>query len=189
MIYFTSDCHFSHDKEFLWGPRGFKNQEEMNDEIVKRWNEVVQPEDEVYHLGDVMLGNNGVGMENLKKLNGKIHIIFGNHDTEARKQLYAECPSVDILGYATQIKYGKYHFYLSHYPTLTSNMDNGAPLRQHILNLYGHTHQKTNFYNEIPFMYHVGMDSHDCRPVSADQVIEDIKSKVEEYKALTVHKD
>ena len=80
--------------------------------------------------------------------------------------------------------YGKYHFYMSHYPTMTSNLDNDAPLSQHIINLFGHTHQKNNFYNDIPFMYHVGLDSHNCYPVSAEQVLEDIRAKVQECKDM-----
>ena len=87
--------------------------------------------------------------------------------------------------YATVIKYGKYSFYLSHYPTLTSNLENSASLSQHVINLFGHTHQMGNFYNDIPFMYHVGMDSHNCTPVNIDQVIEDIKKEVQVcYKQL-----
>ena len=35
----------SHDKEFIWGARGFNSVDEMNIEIVKRWNSVVAPED------------------------------------------------------------------------------------------------------------------------------------------------
>ena len=54
MIYFTSDCHFSHDKEFLWGPRGFKNQWEMNEKIIENWNAIIQPDDDVYILGDIV---------------------------------------------------------------------------------------------------------------------------------------
>ena len=67
----------SHDKEFIWGARGFNSVDEMNIEIVKRWNSVVAPEDTVYHLGDVAMG----GLENLEwvnNLNGTIHFIRGN---------------------------------------------------------------------------------------------------------------
>lgn len=52
------------------------------------------------------------------------------------------------------------------------------------LNLFDHTHQKDNFYEDNFFMYHVGIDSHNCYPVSLDTVIEDIKNKYEEYKDM-----
>ena len=177
----------SHDREFVYGPRGFKNIDEMNEAIVERWNSVVAPEDIVYHLGDVMLNDNDKGMEYLKRLNGKIIILCGNHDTDKRKALYFYAPNVsysESLKYADVVKYGKYHFYLSHYPTNTSNLENNAPLSQHMINLYGHTHQQTNFYQDVPYMYHVGLDSHDCYPVSAEQVLADIREKVEECRAM-----
>ena len=185
-IWLTSDTHFCHDRGFVYEPRGFKNIEEMNVAIVERWNSVVKPEDIVYHLGDVMLNDNDKGMEYLKKLNGEIHLLRGNHDTNSRISLYAAAPNVVSTGdYVTVIKYGKYSFYLSHYPTLTSNLENSASLSQHVINLFGHTHQMGNFYNDIPFMYHVGMDSHNCTPVNINQVIEDIKKEVQVcYKQL-----
>ena len=93
-IWFVSDTHFGHQKDFLFGPRGFTNFEEHDTAIIENWNSVVAPNDEVYHLGDVMLGDNEHGIECLKKLNGKIHILIGNHDTDTRIELYSQCPNV-----------------------------------------------------------------------------------------------
>ena len=176
-IWLTSDTHFGHDREFIWGPRGFKNVYEMNEAIVKNWNAVVEPDDDVYLLGDVMLGDNEVGIKLLKQLKGNIHIILGNHDTAARQALYNECYNVVDIKYADVIKYKGYTFYLSHYPTMTSNLE--KEFGKHcILNLFAHTHQQTNFYEGEPFCYHVGMDSHNCTPVNLEQVLEDIKAEV-----------
>ena len=77
MIYFTSDTHFCHNRPFLYEPRGFKSIEEHDETIVTNWNSIVKPEDEVYHLGDVMLIDNEKGIKYLKSLNGKIHLILG----------------------------------------------------------------------------------------------------------------
>ena len=44
MIYFTSDLHIGHDRDFIWKERGFSSVEKHNEEILKRWNEVVKPE-------------------------------------------------------------------------------------------------------------------------------------------------
>lgn len=183
-VWFSSDTHFCHDRGFLYEPRGFTSAKEMSEEIVKRWNSVVAPDDTVYLLGDVMLNDNDSGMEYLKQLNGKLFLIRGNHDTDARVKLYGSADNVHDWGqYATTIKVNGYTFYLSHYPTMTSNMDNDAPIKRHVINLYGHTHQQTNFYQDIPFMYHVGLDSHDCYPVDAETVIADIIAKVNECQA------
>ena len=58
----TSDTHFGHDREFLYGPRGFTSIQEHDEEVIRRWNSVVNPEDEVFHLGDVMLNDNAHGI-------------------------------------------------------------------------------------------------------------------------------
>ena len=177
MIYFTSDTHFGHDREFLWGPRGFTNHVDHDKEVIRRWNEVVGPDDIVYHLGDVMLGNNEYGISCLRQLNGHIKIIPGNHDTQARLGLYRTVENVEVLGLAEMIKYKKYHFYLSHHPTMTSNLEKAPYLRMHLINLYGHTHQQKQFYNGIPFMFHVGLDSNNNAPISIDDAIEMMKEE------------
>ena len=61
-IWLTSDTHFGHDRDFLYKPRGFKNIWDHDKTIIENWNNIIQPNDEVYHLGDVMLGNNEYGM-------------------------------------------------------------------------------------------------------------------------------
>ena len=83
-IFVTSDLHFGHDREFVWKVRGFNSVMEMNEEYVKRWNRLVTNEDDVYVLGDLMLGNNNVGIHYLNQLNGNIHVVLGNHDTPTR---------------------------------------------------------------------------------------------------------
>ena len=177
-IFATSDLHLGHDRAFIWGARGFKSIEEHDAEIIKRWNEVVTAEDDVYILGDLMLGDNAHGIQCLSQLNGKLHILTGNHCTAARQKLYHTLENmVEFCGCATTIKYQKKQLYLSHYPTITSNME--ANPHQAVFNLYGHTHQTTNFYNGQPFMYHVGVDSHNCYPVLLDDVITEIKNEID----------
>ena len=176
-IFVTSDTHFGHDREFLWGPRGFTNSKEHDEAIIKNWNEIVGPEDIVYHLGDLMLGANDYGIECVKRLNGTIKLIRGNHDTDARWKLYATHPNVECIGWAEVIKYKKYNFYLSHHPTLTSNLEKAPYLRMHLINLYGHTHQQKQFYNDIPYLFHVGLDSNNNKPVLLDDAIEIMKQE------------
>ena len=74
-IYLTSDLHLCHNKPFVYEARGFDSIEEMNEEYVKRWNDTVNEEDDVYVLGDLVLNDPEVGIEYLKKLKGKIHIV------------------------------------------------------------------------------------------------------------------
>lgn len=183
MIYLSSDLHFGHDVGFLYMPRGFSNIQEHDEAIIERFNSIVQPEDDLYLLGDQMLGDNEYGLDCLLRLNGKLHILWGNHDTNARKELYYTLFNVvETLGYAEMLKYKKWRFYLSHYPTITDNLDDVSKPWQQVKCLYGHTHQQTNFYNDNPLMYHVGVDSHNCYPVSIEQIIDDIRYKFQECK-------
>ena len=182
-IYITSDLHFCHDRAFVYEPRGFPNIDEMNQAIVDNWNSIVQPDDIVYVLGDIMLNDNEQGLKLLKSLKGEIHIVLGNHDTATREALYKDCQNVAEVALAAKLKYRGYHFFMTHYPCLTGNLEKES-LKQCTCNLYGHTHQTTNFYQDIPFMYNVAMDAHNCTPVHIDQIIEDMKQKVEECKEM-----
>lgn len=182
-IYLTSDLHFNHNREFIWKARSFTSVQEMNEEIIKRHNALVRPDDDVYILGDSSLGGGdeqilAANKALIEQLNGKLHIIRGNHDTDRRVAMYASCKNVvgPIL-YADMIHYKGYHFYLSHFPTLTGNLENES-LKQCTCNLFGHTHQTTNFHMDMPYMYHVGVDSHDCKPVLLDDIIKEMEAKV-----------
>ena len=62
-IYLTSDLHLNHNKEFVYFPRGFKSVYEMNDTIISNWNKTVSGDDDVYLLGDIMLGNSQEGIK------------------------------------------------------------------------------------------------------------------------------
>lgn len=183
MIWLTSDWHFNHDREFIWKARGFSSVQEMNEAIIQRHNALVRPDDDVYVLGDSSLGGGdtqilAANKTLIERLNGRLHIIRGNHDTDRRVIMYESCKNVvgPVL-YADMLHYKGYHFYLSHFPTLTGNLEKES-LKQCTCNLFGHTHQTTNFHLDMPFMYHVGVDSHNCAPVLLDNIIEEMKMKV-----------
>lgn len=180
-IYLTSDLHFGHDREFIWKVRGYNSVEEMNEEQVRKWNEIIVEEDDIYILGDVMLGESN-NIEYLKRLKGNIHIILGNHDTANREKMYGGLPNVvEVAEVGIRLKYNKHHFVMTHYPMMTGNLEKES-LKQMSLNLYGHTHQASNFYNDMPFMCHVGVDSHNGYPVLLDDIIEEMYAKVKECK-------
>ena len=178
-IWFTSDLHMMHNKGFLYEPRGFTNEKDMCEAIVENWNKVVKENDIVYDLGDIALSDVQTAIKYIKKLNGKHFLIRGNHDTDNKIDLITHtcCDKFYDVCWADLIKYDKYRFYLSHYPTLTCNYDD-KKFSQHVINLHGHTHQQVNWLHaDNPFMYHVGLDSHNCTPVHIDEVIMDIRNR------------
>ena len=184
-IFFTSDLHLCHDREFLYKPRHFESIDDMNEAIVYNWNQIVGPYDITYILGDVMLNDNDTGMELLNSLNGQINIMLGNHDTIERAKAYRRSSRVMEISFAKRIRLNGYNFYLSHYPTMTGHLEK-EKLKSCIISLYGHTHQLKNFYNDIPFIYHVGVDSHKCIPVRLETIIKECEDKFEECRLMTL---
>lgn len=187
MIYFTSDLHLGHNKNFIYKSRGFKSIEEHDKGIIKNWNNIIKDNDDVYILGDLILGDNEKGLYNLSKLNGKFHIIYGNHDTPIRREIYPALPQVIEAKEALTIKIGKQYYFLCHYPAMTANYDD-KPYHNHLIDLFGHIHSKEKFYipwdplytDPNPFMYNVALDAHDCYPVSIEQINDDIHQKIQE---------
>lgn len=177
-IWFSSDFHFGHDQSFIWEKRGFYSVEEMNECIVDNWNSLVQPNDIVYCLGDICLGVKDQSIKYFNRLNGEFYAIWGNHDSPKFLENYAKiCDG----SYADVITYKKMNIYLSHYPTITSNFDD-KEFKRHVINFHGHTHQTSNwFFPDNPFSYHVGIDSHQCKPINIEDAIEDIKAKWYEF--------
>jgi calcineurin-like phosphoesterase family protein len=172
-IWFISDTHLNHDKDFIWGARGFGSVEEMNEAIITRWNEVVKCDDIVYHLGDFILGDTESGLKLIKYLNGSIGLIIGNHDTESRIDAFENCHNIRLIAYGDRLKVGKNTLLLSHYPQLTGNFND----RHKVYSIHGHTHSKDAFC-EYPLMYNVNCDAHDCRPVALEDMMQEIRNKV-----------
>ena len=164
MIYLSSDLHFNHNKEFVWKERGFSSVEEMNELMVDNFNSILTDHDHLYLLGDCCMGINDISMPYLKHIKGHKHLIIGNHDTIARITEYQNRNIFESIEFGDRIKYHKTYFILSHYPMLVGNASN-----EKVWNLHGHTHQKHKF-GSVPQCYHVGVDSHNCYPISLEQI-------------------
>lgn len=178
-VWLTSDLHFGHSKSFLYEPRGFKSVEDMMRWIMEAWNNTISVDDDVYVLGDLMLNDDEVVHSCLRELHGNIHVITGNHDTDRRIDLYKSFPNVVEVVEAKRLRYGKYHFYLTHYPTLVGNFDDGDKLYQKTINLCGHSHTSDPFADwDKGIIYHCELDAHRNMPVSIDEIINDIQKKI-----------
>jgi len=55
-IFFISDLHISHKNILKYDGRPYSDLAEMHVDLIKRWNEVVQPDDVVYYLCDLSFG-------------------------------------------------------------------------------------------------------------------------------------
>lgn len=177
-IYLTSDLHLNHDKDFIWQKRGFPSVEQMNITLILNINEIVQPSDHLYILGDIMLGGNEKMSENAQLFNAinceNIHLVRGNHDTDNRWRNYPMWLN-HVIEYNNTIylNYNKYHFYLSHYPTVTTNYEDDKKPWQRLLSVSGHTHSSEKF--ESCGSYNVAPEAHNNYPVNLDKIVEDFK--------------
>jgi len=87
-IWVVSDTHFNHSNILNFTDdkgdpiRVFADSQEMDEIMIQRWNEVVRPGDKVYHLGDVVMGNDQEGWmkKHWPRLMGQKRLIVGNHD-------------------------------------------------------------------------------------------------------------
>ena len=167
MIYFTSDFHFNHNREFVWEKRGYKNIDEMNKDLLQKYNSKVSSKDEVYILGDVALANRNKAIGLLGALNGHKHLIIGNHDPDSALKVYRQngiFESISAGERLTVLK--KKELYLSHFPFVFEG--------NHILNFHGHTHS-TDRFNSGKGHLDVGIDANDGFPVSLDEALEFIQ--------------
>jgi len=167
-IWFSSDLHLSHDKDFVWKERGFSSVGEMNVALIDNFNECVRTQDTLYLLGDNWLNCSvGEGIALLHQIKCKdIRFIRGNHDSPTRWESLKEVGTP--IGWAEMIKDAKKYYLLSHYPTQTANYDDGWG--NAVRNIHGHSHQKSPMTDD--FRINVGVDAWNNRPVSFGEVRE-----------------
>ena len=140
----------------------------MDETLVQKWNEKVSTKDTVYVLGDLSMGRIEVAIEYIKRLNGKIILIRGNHDTPKRIEVYKEI-GIEVYDIFYLPYKGRY-FILCHFPITNEEFirmvikDNSE-----VVNLYGHVHSNApkGYMNGT---YHVGLDTNDLAPISIEQV-------------------
>lgn len=154
-------CNFLRDDNTKLRP--WNNAEEMDEELVKNWNEVVGVNDKVYHLGDVVI--NRRALKTLSRLNGRKVLIKGNHDIFRIE---------DYLPYFYDIR--AYHvldnFLLSHVPVHTCNLYRWS------CNVHGHLHHRRVLdQDKIDSRYYnVSVECIDYTPIE----FSDLKNKIKE---------
>ena len=180
--FFTSDTHFNHGNIIRFCRRPFDNAEQMNEALIRNWNSVVGQDDVVFHLGDFCLGGSAEWTKILDRLNGRIHLVLGNHDMKNFRQGFMH--RFEDVSMQRYIEVGKQRIVLNHNPFLCYG---GA--YSDIWQLFGHVH--TSPYNTgfdaprlrmlMPMQYDVGVDNNDFTPVSFERVKAIIEKQVEQF--------
>lgn len=160
--WFIADTHFDHDNVVEYDARPFGNAEEMNEEIIKRWNNKVSPDDLVYHLGDFALSNFEKSKEMLTRLNGIKVLIRGNHDRSTAQCWKMGWNYVNDFGL---INIAGNLVILVHDPKDIQGWDGYI--------LHGHYHRQTP-YNSC---FCVSCNIHDYEPVPEKRLIQWVSGK------------
>lgn len=175
-LWFTSDCHFYHENIIKYCNRPFNNAEEMNEVLIKNWNELVKPDDDVIIAGDMIhSGNLDLVYDILDKLNGSKWLTFGNHcyqnkfeRDEICKKFNHHCwDAMDIQVKDSELEDGLMKIHIQHYPC--EFWTRGA------IHLYGHVHSgPLSTGSEVckfnPMRYDIGVDNNDFKPISYEEI-------------------
>lgn len=149
MKYYIADCHFDHEKAMELDGRPFESLGQMNQIMIERWNSVVKKKkDEVYILGDLLLGKGERANELLKQLNGKKYLIAGNHDRGFLRDKKFDTTLVEWVKDYAEIKDNTRKLVLCHYPIICYN---GQYHGDHTYMLYGHVHNTKDYENVKSF--------------------------------------
>lgn len=200
-IWFTSDLHFGHKRILKFVPNRIKEFNlNIEDEdvitihdksLIEKWNKTISKRDTVYILGDVSFASVEETKKILEKLNGKKHLILGNHD--------GSCASLNnYFVSVTQIKevmFKKIHHefldedmccVLCHYPLIAWNR------RMHgSVMLHGHTHGSICDINtnSEELRVDVGFDSKlaNCDFISLEDVYKYLKNEIAKGNTFQEH--
>lgn len=178
-IWVTSDSHFFHGSIIKYCNRPWNSGkdsdgniivtqndiDEMNEEMIRRWNSVVPNDGIVYHLGDFALGDRNKIKEILPRLNGKINLIMGNHDTKS-VDFYYECGFNRVYDHPILLKD---FFILSHEPISFLNKNSCFG------NIYGHVHDSDVYKTFSVNSCCVCVERHDYKPINLKYIIEKCK--------------
>ena len=181
-VFLVSDTHFGHmgickfmRNDGVTKLRPWDSAEEMDEEMVKRWNETVKPTDKVYHLGDVVINRKAMGI--MRRLNGDKVLIRGNHDIfrdDDYRQHFRELRAYHVMN----------GMILSHIPLHSDSMGRFG------VNIHGHLHAnrvrkargvdaRTGdilYSDEIDVRYHcVCVEQTDFTPILFEDVIKRIE--------------
>ena len=183
-VFLVSDTHFGHAgvcrftcDDGVTKIRPWTDPAEMDEEMVRRWNDRVRPNDKVYHLGDVVI--NRKSLATLARLNGDKVLIRGNHDIfrdDEYRQYFRELRAYHVLN----------GMILSHIPIHADSTGRFGT------NIHGHTHQRrvmkargvdartgeVLYGNEIDLRYHcVCVEQTDFAPILFEDVIKRIEAE------------
>lgn len=165
----------------VFGPREVPDIDAMNQALLDNHNDVVRPDDEVWYVGDVVMGHFETGLNFMRKFHGRKYLIPGNHDRCHKMHRYwnkfqpaYEAAGFTVLDGEVKTHVGKTSVKVCHFPyRFTHKSDDRysgqRPDQEGGWLIHGHTHSAERVDYESRSI-HVGVDAHSYSPVSEDWV-------------------
>lgn len=169
MKLYIADLHFGHNKVIQFDHRPFADCDEMDRILIQLWNNRVQPDDDVYVLGDFAYRNEKPEEWYLEQLKGKKHLVIGNHDQHLlnNSKALAYFETIDKM---LHISDNGSQICACHFPIAEWN----GFYKGHY-HIYGHIHNKTEetyqFMKNRKNALNAGCMLHNYTPVSLKELI------------------
>lgn len=158
-VFFTADTHFGDSNILRYENRPFSGVEEMNSEIIRKWNETISADDKIFLVGDFSAYGFEKSREICQQLNGEKFLIMGNHDTE-NEQYYYNCGFSGVSRYP--IIYENF-WLVSHEPLyINRNMP--------YANIFGHVHANPIYTDVSERSFCVSVERINYTPVEFSEI-------------------
>lgn len=158
--FFIADTHFGDGNILRYENRPFSTVDEMDRELIRRWNDAVGPEDRVFHLGDFSSLGEEEDRELLRQLHGEKVLVLGNHDRHRTPEQWRQ------LGFAEAAPWPlvwEGFYLLSHEPLyVNQNMP--------YANVFGHVHGNPAYRDVSPHSVCVSVERTGYAPLSFEEL-------------------
>jgi calcineurin-like phosphoesterase family protein len=158
--FFISDMHFGHERMLTYENRPFNSLAELDETLIKNWNNKIKKQYHVYVLGDVSLYHKEKTKEIINQLNGYKILIMGNHDRHRSTKCWKDIGFQEVSKYPILFQD---KFLLSHEPRYEIGDTNLY------YNIHGHLHSHGSLYRPEIF-YNVCVERNNYRPVDFDVI-------------------
>ena len=176
--YFISDCHFGHKNVIKYCNRPYSSVEEMDEDMISKWNNKVNRNDLVYIVGDLFYFQIDNVVQILNRLKGKKILVRGNHDDFFLKRIDTNKYFQEISLYMEISLRGK-KLTLCHYPMYSWKNSR----KKDSFLIFGHVHNNQDmfwfdYYCQNDRTLNAGVDINNFEPVNFDE----LKQNNEEFK-------
>ncbi|NNN21361.1 MAG: hypothetical protein HKL80_05080 [Acidimicrobiales bacterium] len=196
MRYWSADWHLGHQNIIKYCRRPFGSVGEMNDAILSQCYETLLPDDELWILGDVAMGDIGENLGLIKSINAHLVLVAGNHDRcfdtsrgdhQRWVDKYMEVGFSEIHVGAVEVEIGGVKALACHFPYFgdsreTDRLTQFRPTNLGLPLLHGHVHEK---WRVSAGQINVGLDAWKGKLVEEETLAQLLRDKVQDLEIIS----